>query len=249
MFLDQKNKVKEAATSAGAGYKMHNMKHSIRRFVGRCPFLYYNLALSKTHLSANRQTELVIEGAPRSGNSFAVVAFQHAQRKNIQIAHHLHVPAQIIRAVKRNIPTMVLIRQPLDVVSSTKIRHPEMPINEIFKNYIWFYRSILNYSNSYLICSFSSLIKDYGLVIKCLNRKFGTNFAPFKHTKENVDIVFSHIDQINEMVGRGLEEQNSRPSELKEHLKIEVLKKAQSQTYASLAYQALAIYDKCLTLK
>jgi len=228
---------------------MGSMKHSIRRFIGRRPFLYYSLAPIEPHLSVNQRTQLVIEGIPRSGNSFAVLAFQHAQSNNTEIAHHIHVPAQIIRAVKRSIPTMVLIRQPLDVISSTKVRHPEMPINEIFKNYIWFYRSILNYSKGYLICPFNSLIKDYGSVIECLNRKFGTNFAPFKHTKKNVDIVFSRIDQINKIHSSGLAEQNSRPSELKEKLKTKILEKARSQTYASLAYQARCIYDKFLTHK
>ena len=64
---------------------------------------------------------VVIEGFPRSGNSFARRAFIMAQDETFdvtRIAHHLHVPAQVIRAARWRIPTLVLIRRPKDAVLS-----------------------------------------------------------------------------------------------------------------------------------
>jgi hypothetical protein len=59
--------------------------------------------------SVSRTTQLVIEGYPRLGNTFAVVAFLQAQKEDVRIAHHLHAPAQVIRAARWRIPTIVLI--------------------------------------------------------------------------------------------------------------------------------------------
>src|SRR5215210_2906944 len=77
-----------------------------RRYVGRHPFLFYNfyrLKPSYRDLLVARRTQIVIEGFPRSGNTFAVVAFEQAQRESVRVAHHLHMPAQVIRAAQWSI--------------------------------------------------------------------------------------------------------------------------------------------------
>src|SRR5919112_6338070 len=93
-----------------------------RRYVGRHPFLFYNFyRLKPTYrdLLVDRKTQIVIEGFPRSGNTFAVVAFQQAQRESVRVAHHLHMPAQVIRAAKWGIPTLLLARKPTDAALSS----------------------------------------------------------------------------------------------------------------------------------
>jgi hypothetical protein len=41
-----------------------------------------------------------------------------------RIAHHLHVPAQVVRAARWQIPSLVLIRRPRDAVLSFAIWDP-----------------------------------------------------------------------------------------------------------------------------
>ena len=62
---------------------------------------------------ARSETDIVIEGFPRSANTFAVAAFQYAQRRPLTIARHTHAPAQIMLASRANIPCLVLIKFPL----------------------------------------------------------------------------------------------------------------------------------------
>jgi len=57
------------------------------------------------------ETEVVIDGFPRSGNTFAVVAFRQAQSRRVSVAHHGHVPALAIEAHRRGVPALVLIRE------------------------------------------------------------------------------------------------------------------------------------------
>ena len=86
---------------------------------------------------------VVIEGFPRSGNSFARRAFIMAQGENFdvaRIAHHLHVPAQVIRAARWRIPTLVLLRRPKDAVLSLVIRDP-ISVDQALRYYISFYES------------------------------------------------------------------------------------------------------------
>src|SRR2546428_11249384 len=52
-----------------------------------------------------RDSELVIEGFPRSSNTFSIVAFETAQARPVKVKHHLHTAAQIIQAVRWGIPT------------------------------------------------------------------------------------------------------------------------------------------------
>ncbi len=63
-------------------YKRIEISFPLRSFFGKYPLLFYFLygLLPKNRmLSVNRNTQLVIEGFPRSANTFAVVALQNAQ--------------------------------------------------------------------------------------------------------------------------------------------------------------------------
>ena len=86
--------------------------------------------------------ELVMEGFPRSANTFAVVAFRQAQGRDVSMAHHLHVEAQVFEGVRLGKPVVVLIRQPTDAVKSLIIRHPGADVESAFKRYISFYKNI-----------------------------------------------------------------------------------------------------------
>ena len=99
----------------------------------------------------DRRTQIVIEGFPRSGNTFAVVAFQHAQRESVRIAHHLHMPAQVMRAAQWDIPTLLLARKPTDAALSWVIREPGVPIRQALKHYVSFYEKAAEYRDALVV--------------------------------------------------------------------------------------------------
>ena len=97
------------------------LRHRAKTFVGARPWLFFPLFRPRPafdDLLVTRSSDLCIEGFPRSGNSFAVGAVEHAQSTPIQIAHHTHVPANAMRACEWDIPTLVLVREPKDAVIS-----------------------------------------------------------------------------------------------------------------------------------
>src|SRR5205814_3293356 len=99
------------------GKLLAGARWEVRTFLGRYPAIALPLLRARGgdgFLAPIRdETEVVIEGFPRSGNTFAVAAFHYAQRpRDVKIAHHAHVPAQLLSAVRLGLPAVVLVRDP-----------------------------------------------------------------------------------------------------------------------------------------
>lgn len=150
------------------------------------------------HLTVGRSTDLVIEGFPRSGNTFAVHALRTAQPQPPNIAHHLHMAAQVLWGLKRDIPALVLIREPVDAIASLLIyTNEDVSIATATRFYEHFYHQLLPVRDRVTVCRFEDLTTDYGAVIEKLNGEAGTTFVPFDHTPDNVARCFAEIDAMN----------------------------------------------------
>src|SRR2546422_7828125 len=84
-------------------------RYEVRDLLSGYPRLYLSLARWRHGTGGGAEavgdrTEMMIEGYPRSGNTFAVAAFRLAQQRPVIVAHHLHSPAQVLEAVRRRIP-------------------------------------------------------------------------------------------------------------------------------------------------
>ena len=197
-------------------------------------------------------TELVIEGFPRSGNTFALVAFQMVQNRQIKIAHHHHVPAQIKKAVKWNIPTLILIRKPDEAAVSLVIRENFLSLKWALKEYQRFYEAIMPYSWGYEIALFEEVINDYGQVIARLNRRFGTDFIPFDPTPQNIKTCFKLIEELDKQdTGKQVVTETSvpRPSEERKRLKDRLKKSLLEKENASALEKAFTTYHKFISIK
>jgi hypothetical protein len=223
-------------------------KEWARRYIGRRPFLFYNfyrLRPSYRHLLVDRRTQIVIEGFPRSGNTFAVVAFRQAQPESVRVAHHLHMPAQLMRAAKWGIPTLLLARKPTDAALSWVIREPGVPIRQALKHYVAFYEKAAEYQDALVVGFFEEVTRDYGAVLERVNAKFGTEFSTFVHSEENVKSVFDHIEEVHRARrgGRLDAKQIAHPSAVKARLKDSLRKELEASEVKKLTARAEAVYD------
>jgi hypothetical protein len=139
-------------------------------------------------------TEMVIEGFPRSATSFAVAAFQMAQDRKVNIAHHTHSPAQVIDAVRRGIPTLLLVRAPEDAILSHLVRRPDLTAGQGLRGYVRFHRPLVRYRRSVVVGTFDQAVTQFGDLMREVNETFGTSFTPFEHTPENVQRCMETID-------------------------------------------------------
>jgi hypothetical protein len=139
-------------------------------------------------------TELVIDGFTRSGVTFALFAFQMAQPRPVPTAHHTHAASHIIEAVRRRVPTVLVVRDPEETVLSTMIREPYVTPSAALRAYRRFHGRLQPHRDRLLVARFESVMSDLGSVIRDLNARFGTAFEPFLHTADNAARVFRLIE-------------------------------------------------------
>ncbi|MBU2678007.1 MAG: hypothetical protein KJP16_13095, partial [Gammaproteobacteria bacterium] len=188
----------------------------------------------------------VIEGFPRSGNTFSVVAFRQAQSEpgELAIAHHLHVPAQIGLAIRYGIPAMVLVRQPDAAIASLVVRESQVSIDRALTKYIDFHRVVSARRNKLLIVRFDSVITDFGIVMQHFNKRFDTDYRPFEHTDANVEAVFASLEDLEKSTGTVQEEKVSRPSDSRKELLQGVVEELNSARYSDRLRECADLYGK-----
>lgn len=182
------------------------LRHYLKKKLSVHPRVYRGLATvlkrpsSGLHVTAN--TECVIEGFPRSANTYAVVAFLQAGNKHLSIAHHTHSPSNVIDGCRRNVPTIVLIRNPVDAVASASIFSDKKPIL-LLHEWIWFYSVCWKFRDKFQVAEFNEVVRDFGSVVSRVNRRFSTGFNTFVSSDENVANVMREVGHIAESKGQG----------------------------------------------
>jgi hypothetical protein len=228
-------------------------KEATRRYIGERPLLFYGvyrLRPGYRRLLVDRTTQLVIEGFPRSGNTFAVVAFEQAQQQSLRIAHHLHAPAQVILAARWRIPSLVLARKPTDAVLSWTIREPWVSVDQALRHYVSFYNNVTECRHAFVVGLFEEVIQSYGAVLERVNAKFGTRFSPFEHSEDNVNSVFARIEKMHRARRNSSvdEKQIARPSALKAELKDALREELETPRVRELTTRAEAAYNNMVSL-
>jgi hypothetical protein len=220
----------------------HRVRREVRTFVGRWPAVASRFTTGEFPTEA---TELCIEGFLRAGNTFTVIAFQHAQREPVSVAHHVHAAGAVIAAVRMRTPTLVLIRPPEQSVLSYVVRWPELTIGQALRAYARFYRPLLPYRDGFVVGRFEEVTSDLGSVIRRVNERFGTSFVPFEPTDANLAAVREEMDRWDTNTyrrGGPVELGRGRPTEEKESRKAELLDRYRSSPLSRLRQRAEHLY-------
>jgi hypothetical protein len=222
--------------------------YAIKTRVAQHPALALPVARIRGHgVVVSRDSDILIEGYPRSGNTFAVVALQRAQPSPVRVAHHVHAPAHVIAAIRLGVPAMVVIRVPEDPVLGYTIWNPEVTVEQALRGYVRFHEPLVPYAHDVLIATFDEVVADFGLVVRRLNRRHRTSFVEFEHTPENVQAVFDEIEEhFKVQVGTGpqLERKVARPSEERNRLKEERREVYRGPALAPLRERAEDLYRR-----
>ena len=158
--------------------------------------------------------QIVIDGHPRSANTFSSRAFRFAN-PDVAASHHMHAPANILLAVRYGLPTVVLLRPPVDAVMSEVIRQPRKRLRRGLLEWNSFYATVLPVLDQVVVAEFSTVTSDYAVVIEAVNRRFGTSFVPYRNSPETDEAVFASIEAGARSRGKSgarLERQVPRPS-------------------------------------
>lgn len=208
----------EPFTRTSWRYSTRRVLRGARRLIGDDPvFLPIVLRATPqgTSRKINERTQLVIEGFPRSGNTFAFFAVKHAERlagREVNVSSHVHTPSQVRLAVGQRYPTLVVIRRPVDVVTSLLIAAPHVSVTSALREYIHHHRVLLPLRDRFVTGTFDQVTTDFGAVTERINTRFGTSFARFDPTDEDTDAVFAAIEENHRVLHGGTENVVPRPS-------------------------------------
>jgi SAM-dependent methyltransferase len=163
------------------------MLRRIRSQLGKNP-TFLPIVLRATPRGTSRKitsrTDLVVEGYPRSGNTFLTAAIRHVAGPDLTVSSHVHLPSQVALAVRRKVPTIVVIRRPADSVVSLVIAAPHVPLELALREWTDHYQRLWPLREQFVAATFEQATNDVGAVIERVNQRFGTTIPDFVHDEQ-----------------------------------------------------------------
>lgn len=193
-------------------------------------------------------TDLLIESFPRSASSFALAAFNLAQEPaRLKVAHHTHAPGHVIAAIRLGVPALVLVRDPEGAVVSSMIRHPGRTCTGVLRGYVDFHGALPPYRGDFVVGTFAEVVGgEVGRITRRVNDRFGTAFAEFEPTDENVARCMREIDEdwrARRGGGEHLERIVPRPSSVRDGMKAEIRERYRREVPVRLRERAEHLYE------
>lgn len=136
-------------------------------------------------LLTDTSTDVVIEGYPRSGNTYAYVAFWIANGRETKVGHHSHAARNVRFGVRHSVPTILVIRKPLDAAASWLVYRPGVSASSALRAYIRFHSGVIRVISRVVVAPFETVITDFAAVIAELNSRFDQTFLPYQPSPEN----------------------------------------------------------------
>ena len=166
------------------------LRFSALSALGRSPNAYLLMARrfgSRPETVIAPDTELCIEAPPGSGNSFFVQAFTLAN-PGLRIAHHHHMSAQVVAAVRLGVPTLVILRDPIDCVLARVPATDELKmIGPNLRMWLSFWTRVEPVLERIARVRFQDMVTNPEAAIDLINRTYSTTF---KSTLPSSDAVF-----------------------------------------------------------
>lgn len=144
------------------------VKDVVTRFFGSLNILTNTFLKGGTFVTD--KSDLVLEGYPRSGNTFCVAALFCSTNESISIARHRHEIGQLQQALKLKIPVNVIIRDPENSISSFVLRENVSP-SYALQYYISYYRFLLNHASDLFIFDFLTYLNNVETYTRFIIRK------------------------------------------------------------------------------
>ncbi|HKX33866.1 MAG TPA: hypothetical protein VJP03_00850 [Actinomycetota bacterium] len=228
---------------------MDRIKYSVMTRLAPYPSLAVPLArLRGEGELVDSRTDLVVESYPRCASSFAIAAFRLAQEpRSLRVAHHTHASGHVIAGIRLGVPALVLIREPEGAVVSSRIRHPARTYADLLRGFCAFYEPLVPHRGDLVVGTFDEVIGgELGAITRRLNARFGTTYAEFEPTQENVARVMREIDQdwrARRGEGERLERVIPRPSPVREGLKSKMQERYAVEAPQRLRQRAEELYS------
>lgn len=232
------------------GTLIGNAKARLRMLAGTNSYLWQTyMRLVGQPLPNPRQIDLIVEGYPRSGNTYA----EHMLRimcPGLRWISHTHSVGTLLWAQKHGIPSLILLREPQEAAVSLYIyRMQQVALHLCFKEWEAFYRNARELDVVSFVL-FDSLISNTEASLCSALSKIGLASSIKEPLPPNpgASFVSSHDhDKWHLREVRGIvygEEQGNLPSERRERIKRDIFAHIRDDSNRNL----LSIISQCSNL-
>ena len=239
--------------AAPSGWSPDRLRHHLRQPLSRTPYAWDALVRmrpGKRSTLVGRETALLIEGFLRSGNTYSSAAFIVANGPDLPLARHLHAAAHVLRAVRFDVPVLLLIREPRAAVSSYLVRRPSLTVDDGLGEYVDFYRTTWRVRSRFVVGVFDDVVADFGGVVDRVNSRFGTTFARYEATPENEAATVALVEDMNrrECAGELVETHVGRPSPVRDASKAALQSAFDRPRTRARLERAAELYDRYVSI-
>jgi len=194
--------------------------------------------------SLHRETQIVIDGFPRSANSYAMFAFLRTNPQRRGFAGHSHSPHLLRMAAERNLPAIVLLREPGAACASYAQYLDTSRLDMLLDAWSSFHSVLQPITSRLVVAPFEAVITDFGEVVQACNIRYGTEFSIYRPSKENERAVRHELDHSARSRGRLPRHRVARPDPTRRASR-EVLDRMDGRDHRSFA-RATEIYLELL---
>ena len=188
---------------------------------------------SETH--ASKDVTIFIDGFPGSGNSYLTKVIKKTQGPDFKLAHHLHAPSQAIRSVKLGVPTILVVRDPIDAACSMHRRFG-YPLEWALQANVRFHETLAPYSGKFFIAPFEAITSDPRAVLKQVNEHFGQELLNGDFEEEILTGLWA--------IGEGLKRMDPEQAALAKKKKEELKARAEALSEGKLKEQLYSLYGQ-----
>ncbi|NIO21677.1 MAG: hypothetical protein GTN76_13330, partial [Candidatus Aenigmarchaeota archaeon] len=123
------------------------------------------------------------------------------------------MPAQILKSVAMDIPTVLLLRNPEEAVASWLVFQSSLNADIYLKAYIKFYNAIVPLLDRLIVSDFPTTTGDFNKVIQTTNNRYGTTYEEVTNLKERQVEIFEILKGLNERFFSGKKNKELHPDE------------------------------------
>ncbi len=156
-------------TGSGGHRPDHGRRRDHRRVLPRPPFA---VSVARKRPSAP-SADLVVEGFRLSESRSVAAAITRLAGESLTVAAPQHRPARVRHAVRAGVPTVLVVRAPLAVLSANLHTGRQRPPRAVLEQYVAYHRALLPYLDDVQIVDLDDAAADLGPLVGRLQARFG----------------------------------------------------------------------------
>lgn len=200
------------------------------------------------HLVCGPETDIVIEGYPRSSNSFTIWMLTVLQggKPDLRIAHHIHSIENLRLGLHFGKPLLLLLRAPQDAILSYMI-YSDRTVEYATDRYVRFHSDVLALPRMPAVVDFETVVSDFNQVVRVVNNLLAPSGRPPIPLSQDLAADAAQVkvmarERAEEIHGDKLDRQEGVPNPVREGIKAELREGVQA--YLAKRPEVSALYDK-----